>query len=516
MDIEVVSNNRRIIKNSIFLLSRTIFLTLVTLYTLREVIAILGPKEFGLYTVVFGIVVMFTFINSAMMSATQRYLSIAIGKNQIQEIRNNFYCSLIIHLILAIFLAMIIYLLRDCFLYKVLDVKGYQREAIVIYNLAIFSIFFSILQVPFSALITAYEKMQAFAYLAVFEGLAKLIVVYLLVLFNYNKVIMYSVFLTTISFALLLMNILYCYVNFKQVLKSVNLKVVKLKYMIKGMLNFIGWSLIGNLSIVMRNQGSNILLNMFFGLVVNTAFAISLTIMAAISALVASVSNAINPQIFKTYAEGDINKFYNLISSGTRYYIYFLSLIVIPLVFFMEFILDLWLNTYTKETVAFCQLILIVVLIDSFSVLLTSGIQANGKIKWNQIVTGLLLCSPVPVTYFLYKYNYPMNSVFYVIILASFLSIFAKLYFIWNLTKYSFSGYFFNVLTPGILVVLVNTLLMYLISRIAEMPNKIYEFLITIGLFGFLGLLSIYILGLNQVEKSRLNSYFLRIKSLYF
>lgn len=510
------SNDKRIVKNSIFLLTRTIFLTLVTLYTLREVISILGVKEFGLYTVVFGIVTMFTFINSAMMSATQRYFSIAIGRGKTQEIRNNFYCGLYIHIVLAIFLAGGIYFLKDYFLNNILNVDDYKKEAVVIYHLAIISVFISLLQIPFSALITAYERMQAFAYLAIFEGLAKLAVVYLLVFYDYNKVMLYSLFLTIISFLIFLLHVFYCYINFKKIITLVDHKILELRKMIKGILSFMVFSLIGNLSIIMRNQGANILLNVFFGLVVNAAFAISLTIMAAISALLASVSNAINPQIFKTYAEGNVKKFYNLISSGTKYYIYFLSLLIIPLVFFMDFILDLWLNAYTEQTVVFCQLILIVVLVDSFSVLLTSGIQANGNIKWNQIVTGLLLCSPVPITYFFYKYDYPVNSIFYIIILVSFLSIFAKLYFICNLTKYSFSDYFFNVLIPGILVILVNTLLMYLISIIIEMPNKIYEFLITIVLFGFLGLLFIYILGLNKVEKSRLNSYFLRIKSLYF
>lgn len=510
------SNNRRIVKNSIFLLTRTIFLTLVTLYTLREVIKILGVKEFGLYTVVFGIVTMFTFINSAMMSATQRYFSIAIGGGKRQEIRNNFYCGLYIHIFIAIILSGGIYLLKDFFLNNILSINGYEKEALVVYHLAIISIFISLLQIPFSALITAYEKMQAFAYLSIFEGLLKLAVVYFLVFFDYNKVILYSLFLTIISLLIFLLHILYCYINFKKSISLVNLKFLELKRMVKGILNFMVWSLIGNLSIILRNQGANILLNVFYGLIVNAAFAISLTVMAAINALVASVSNAINPQIFKTYAEGNINKFYNLISNGTKYYIYFLSLLVIPLVFFMEFILDLWLKTYTKQTVEFCQLILIVVLVDSFSILLTSGIQANGNIKWNQIVTGILLCTPVPVTYFLYKYDYPVNSIFYIIIMVSFLSIFAKLYFINNLTKYSVNSYFLNVLIPGLLVVFGNTFLMYVILKIIGMPNQIYEFLLILFIFAFFAIFMVYFLGLNTTEKSKVKACYFRIRNSYF
>ena len=144
-----------------------------------------------------------------------------------------------------------------------------------------------------------------------------------------------------ISFLIFLIHVLYCFCNFNKIVRGGAFEIIESKKMIKEMLNFIGWSLIGNLSIVMRNQGANILLNVFFGLVVNAAFAISLTVMTAIGSLIASVSNAINPQIFKAYAEGNLNKFYTLISSGTRYYIYFLSLIIVPLVFFMEFILNI-------------------------------------------------------------------------------------------------------------------------------------------------------------------------------
>ena len=504
------SNNKRIIKNSIFLLSRTIFLTIVTLYTLREVISILGAKEFGLYTVVFGVVTMFAFINSAMMSATQRYLSIAIGKDNTQEIKNTFYGGLFIHIILAIFLSIIIYMLKEYFLNKVLNVHGYQDEAVFIYFFAIISIFISLLQVPFSALITAYEKMQAFAYLAIFEGLSKLAVVYLLVFFDNNKVVVYSLFLTIISFFVFLIHVIYCYVNFNKIMGDIQFKIDEIKKMIQRMLNFIGWSLIGNLSIVMRNQGANILLNIFFGLLVNAAFAISLTVMIAISTLVASVSNAINPQIFKTYAEGSINKFYELISSGTRYYIYFLSLLIIPLIFFMEFLLNLWLNNYPDYTVSFCQFLLIVVLLDSFSILLTSGIQANGNIKWNQIVTGILLCIPIPITYALYREGLSVNSMFYMLVLVSTISIFTKLFFICKLTNYKFLNYIYHVLFPCIFIILINLTLMYGLIKAIGMPLDIYDFVILLITFGLFGVLSILIFGLNLKEKNKLKIYFFK------
>lgn len=501
-------NNKRIVKNSIFLLSRTIFLTIVTLYTLREVISILGEKEFGLYNVVFGIVAMFAFINSAMMSATQRFLSISIGRNKTNGVRNTFYCSLLIHLVLAVLVGIFIYLLKDYFLNKVLNINGYLNEAIVVYHFAIISIAISFLQVPFSALITAYEKMQAFAYLAIFEGFSKLAVVYLLIYLNYNKVVLYSFFLMIISFLIFLIHVLYCFCNFNKIVRGGEFEIVESKKMIKGMLNFIGWSLIGNLSIVMRNQGANILLNVFFGLVVNAAFAISLTVMTAIGSLIASVSNAINPQIFKAYAEGNLNKFYTLISSGTRYYIYFLSLIIVPLVFFMEFILNIWMNSYPSHTVLFCQLMLVVVLVDSFSILLTSGIQANGNIKWNQIITGSLLCFPLPIAYFLYKSEFSVNSIFYIFIFVSVVSIFTKLYFIQILTRYNLLNYLYQVFLPSVFVVAINSFLMYSLIKVIGMPTHFFESILFLALFGFLAILLILIFGLNSIEKNKLKVYF--------
>ena len=504
------SNNKRIVKNSIFLLSRTVFLTLVTLYTLREVMSILGAEEFGLYTVVFGVVAMFSFLNSTMMSATQRFLSIAIGKNEIEEIKNNFYCSFFIHVFLSIFLITIIYLLKDYLLNDILNINGYQKEASLIYNFAIFSIFISLLQVPFSALITAYEKMQAFAYLAIFEGLAKLMVVYFLVFFDYDKVITYSLCLTVITFFVFIINMLYCYVNFKEVLNNFSFKIQKIKLMFSKMLNFIGWSLIGNLSIVMRNQGSNILLNIYFGLIVNTAFAISLTVMGAISALVASVSNAINPQVFKLYAKGSLDKFYNLILNGTKYYIYFLSLIITPIIFYMELILNIWLSEYPLYTVLFCQLMLILVVIDSFSILLTTGIQANGNVKFNQIVTGVLLCLPIPVTYYLFEIDFPVGTILYVFLVSSFLSIFTKLYFICRLTDFVFLKYINKVLLPGLMIIIFNFVLMYILINIIKTSYDFFDIILCFMLFYLLSPFAIFLVGLSSEEKISLKNIFFK------
>lgn len=506
----MISNNKRIVKNSFFLLSRTIFLTLITLYTLREVISILGADGFGLYTVVFGVVTMFAFINSAMMSATQRYLSFEIGKNNAEDVKKTFLSSILIHAILAITLSIVIFLFKDFFINNVLNVKNFKVEAGYIYNFAIISIFISILQVPFSALITAYEKMQAFAYLAIFEGVSKLLVVYLLLYFNYNKVVLYSLFLTLTNIVIFLLHVFYCKLNFSKVINILSLKFSEVKPLLSGMLGFIGWSLIGNLSVVMRNQGANILLNVFFGLIVNAAFTISMTMMSAISTLVSAVSNAINPQIYKRYAENNIIEFFKIINFGTKYYMYMVSVIVFPLIFCMDYILNLWLKDIPEHTIDFCQIVLILVLVDSFSSLIISAIQATGNIRGTQIFVGSLLLINLPMSFFLFVVGFSEISIFYTSIGVSLAAFFVRMWFFVKLTDYKFNSYIKEVFIP---VVFVQILILVFISIwfvFLGKPNDIYDLIIFILLSGCYNISLVYMVGLSQSEKVKLKKMLIK------
>lgn len=506
----MISNNKRIVKNSIFLLSRTVFLTLITLYTLREVISILGADGFGLYSVVFGVVTMFAFINGAMMSATQRYLGFAIGRNNVEDIKNTFLSSIFIHTILAISLGFLIFILKDFFINNILNVEKFKEEAGYIYNLAVISIFISILQVPFSALITAYEKMQAFAYLAIMEGIFRLLVVYLLLYFDYNKVILYSLFLTLISIVVFFLHILYCFLSFTKVINIFSLKISEIKPLLSRMLNFMGWSLIGNLSVVMRNQGANILLNIFFGLIVNAAFTISMTVMSAIGSLISSVSNAINPQIYKRYAENNIIEFFKIINFGTKYYMYMVSVIVFPLVFSMEYILNLWLKDLPEYAIDFCQIALILILIDSFSVFIISAIQATGNIRGTQIFIGSLLLINLPISFFLFFLGFAAISIFYTSIGISLAAFFVRIWFFVKLTDYNFKIYIKEVFIPVSIVQVLILIFIFIWFVFLGKINDIYNFISFILLTGCYSLLLVYRVGLSKREKVKLKQMLIK------
>lgn len=506
MDIEVVSNNKRIVKNSIFLLSRTAFLTLVTLYTLREVMSIIGAEGFGLYTVVFGVVAMFAFVNNALLAGTQRFLSIDIGKNDLSRVKNTFISSIYIHIIASLFICSLIYLLRDYLLDNILNIKFYKNEALIVYNFAILSIFISILQVPFSSLITAYEKMQAFAYLAIIDGLLKLLAIYFLSLFDFNKVVFYSFLLTLVSLLMFFIHILYCYFSFSKVMIFNFIELNKLKSLMKNMLQFMGWNLIGNLSVVMRNQGANVVLNIFFGLMINAAFAISLTVMGAISTLLSSVSNAINPQIYKNYAKENFKSYFNLIDYGTKFCMICISIVVFPLIYCMEYILKIWLKIVPDHAVQFTQLGLILVLIESFSVLIISAIQATGNIRGTQITVGTLLIFNIPISYGLFFLGFSSKIIFITPICIAIIAFFVRMFFLIELTNYKFKNYVIKVFIPVFFIQLFMLFGMLIYNYSFGIPNELSEFIYFIISFGIYSIILAYLIGLNESDKLKIKS----------
>lgn len=498
-----------ILKNSIFLFFRTIFLLIIGLYTIRELLSVLGVHEFGLFNVVYGVATLFTFINGALMVGTQRYLSYDLGENNIKKLSNTFLMSCIIHIIMAIFVAFCLFFLKDFFIRDMLNIDGFLNQTNIIYYFAILSVFISIIQIPFVALITAYEKMQAFAYLALFEGTMKLLAVYLLLFFNFHKVVIYSIFITIISFFTLMLYFLYSYRNLREVFSISSIKIMYIKENIKKMSSFMGWSLIGNLAVVGQNQGTAILLNMFFGILMNSAFAITMTVIGCMNTLLASVSNAIKPQIFKTYAERNFNEFFILLTNGTKYYVYLMVALVFPIYFCVDEILIFWLKDVPKYTEIFCRLMLVVVIIEAFSSMLLVGIQATGNIKINQIVLGCLLLLNLPVSYFFLKIGHSPEIVFYVSIVISTIVFFVRLIIVNIILKYDIKLFLIKVLGPTLIFMIILFPVLYFIDNfISNFFYGNWGLIINLFFMEVIVLLVFYLFFLDNEIKNKLKINF--------
>jgi len=428
----------------------------VTLYTSRVVLNTLGVSDYGAYSVIGGVVATFGFFRMAMASATQRFLSFEIGTGNLTKLKQTFCATVNIHLGIAVLILLLAETIGLWFVNHRLNIDHGRMEAVNwVYQFSIFSFMVSVVQVPYNALIIARERMNVYASYSIIEVLLKLAIVYLLVISPYDKLKTYAVLMFGVTVLIALMYRIYCIRHFRE-------SKYKFYYnadLYRTLMSYSGWSLFGNIAAVARVQGSNIILNLFFGTAINAAYGITSQINSTTKLFVSNFQAALNPQIIKSYAQRDFKQNHKLIFQGAKLSFFLLFLIVCPIWFNIDFILKVWLKNPPEYTSIFVQLALINLLIDCISGPLMIGIQATGKIKWYQIVVGLFILSDLPITYYLIKeYNEPILS-YVVTTTITFFSLFLRLYFLKKDVLVNIFSFFKQVLLKVILVVFLCMLL---------------------------------------------------------
>lgn len=405
------ANNKRIAKNTLLLYVRTLFIMLITLYTSRVILNTLGVSDYGIYNVVGGVVAMFGFINGSMSSATQRYITFALGKGDMKNLQKVFSTALQIHFLIAILILLLGETVGLWFLYEKMQIPTDRMDsAFWVLQCSILSTVVMIISVPYNADIIAHEKMSAFAYISILEALLKLAVVYALSLSPYDKLIFYAFLILAVQLL-----IRFCYNNYchRHFFES-KYKHIWDKSLFKEMTNFAGWSMFGNLASVLFGQGLNMLLNVFFGPVVNAARAVSVQVQNAIQQFVGNFQMALNPQITKTYAKGEMKEMHQLMFRSARFSFYLLFLLSLPVLFETNFILTIWLKTVPENTVIFLRIMICTSLIYTLANPMIIANQATGKVKKYQAVCGTILLMILPISYICLKLGCPAYSVFIV------------------------------------------------------------------------------------------------------
>lgn len=402
-----------------------LFLLGINLFASREILAALGVVDFGIYNVVGGFVTMFTMISGAMSTATQRFISFEIGKGKEGHIKQTFSTAVIIH----IFLALIVFCVAETIgLWFVNTQMSFPTERYVaanwVYQFSILTFLINIVSVPYNASIIAYEKMSVFASVSIFEAIAKLGIVYLIIWFPGDKLILYAVLLALIAIVIRVIYGFYCNKHFDEcrcTWKSD--KNVRSK-----MMSFVSWNLIGSLSGVLKEQGINVLLNIFFGATVNAARGLAFQVNNAIHGFVANFQIAMNPQIVKTYASGNKDEMFKIVFVGSKFSYMLVLTLSLPVIIEAPFILRLWLKAVPDYTAIFLRLVLISALIESFSGPLIASMHASGKVRDYQIVVGGLSLLTLPFAYLVLKiYPEPYLAMVVGVVMAV-LCLFARLY----------------------------------------------------------------------------------------
>lgn len=493
-----MSKSKTIVKNTLFLYVRMILTLSVGLITSRIVLNALGVEDFGIYSLVGGIVSFFTFMNSAMSSATQRYLSFDIGKEDVNQIQKTFNATLNIHFFIAFLVLLLSETIGLWFLNNKLNIpEARMYAANWVYQFSVFSAIFGIIQVPYNALLIAREHMKVYAYVSIVESLLKLGAVFILLIYGDDKLIFYAFLLFLVSFIVRMIYKYYCKMKFPES----KYKFYFEKSYYRELFSFTGWSLFGNIANVARGQGSNILLNVFFGAVLNAAYGIAMQIQFLIKVFVQNFQVAINPQIIKSYAKGDVEESLNLIFKSAKISFFLMFIIGFPIIINIDYVLELWLKTVPEYTSTFAVFVLVNILIETLSNPLMMGAQATGKIKWYQIILGSLIFLCLPISYFLLRiYNNP-TIVFWTMIYINFISLFIRIYFLKRLMGLNI-GFFFKDIFLNIFMFLLVVLSMYFIVWKPFLLFEPWINFITSSIFVTLtNLIAAVYFGINKSER---------------
>lgn len=402
MSNQTSQNNKRIAKNTLLLYVRMLFGMIVSFYTSRVILSVLGVSDFGINNVVGGVAAMFSFLNSSLAGATSRFLTFELGRGNKLMLKETFSAAFTIHVVLAIIVFILcetigLWLLE----FKLVIPENRMYAARVLFQLSTVSTLLGVTQVPFGASIIAHEKMNIYAYLGILDIILKLFIVYLITISPFDKLISYGVMYFIISMIMLIIYRMYAIKKFDEC----SMRLSRDKSKIVPMLKFSGWDLYGNLSVMLRGQGINVLQNMFWGPTVNAATGIANQILNAILGFSNNFLTAVRPQIVKTYAQGNIHEMQLLVERSSKFSFLLLFFISFPCFIELPFVLDVWLEVVPSYSIQFARWSLVFNWIVTLFLPLMYVIHATGRVKRISLINGSLYVLVLPITYIVYKLN---------------------------------------------------------------------------------------------------------------
>lgn len=467
------SDNARIAKNTILLYIRMVFILCVSLYTSRVVLNALGIEDFGIYNVVGGVISMFSFICSAMSATSQRYLSYEIGRNNITQLGIVFNCTVLVHLILSFAVLLLGETLGLWFVMTQLVIPEERfHAAVFVYHISIITAIVSFMSVPFNADIIAHEKMSAFAYISIFEILLKLLIALLITIAPIDKLIFYAS-------ALLISQVLViiCYISFaRKYFTETHSRFIVNVPLLKKMCSFAGWSFIGNLAGMLYSQGINILLNVFFGPVVNAARGIAIQIQGALQQFVGNFQMAINPQITKNFASNNFEQMHSLMFRSARFSFCLLFIPALPVLLEIEYILHIWLGQVPSSTALFARIMICISLTYTIANPCLIANQATGHVKRYQIWVTSLILMILPISYISLKLRAPAYSVFIIQLLLELIAMIPRMLILRKDIKLPIRLYLSNMYIPIFGVIAVSIIIPYITHKV--MTYGFYRFIV--------------------------------------
>lgn len=508
-----VIDSKRIAKNTLFLYFRMGLTIIVNLYTVRVIWEVLGVDNYGIYNVVGGIVLMFQFLNNAMVASSQRFISYELGSGNIERLKNVFAISLRVHYILGVG----IYLLGETiglwFLNCRLNIPlDRMFAANCVYQCSLLAFFVSVISVPYNSCIVAHEHMKVYGYMSILDVVLRLIAVFLLVIIPFDKLISYAVLMLVVQIIIRLLYQVYCRIHY------IECKYVRAndKGLMKDMFAFAGWSFVGNMGFSLRDPALNMILNIFFNVAMNAAKGIANQVTTALNGFTSSFTMALNPQIIKSYAVGDRDSMMQLVFRGCKFSFLLVCVLVIPIMVCCRELLEVWLGSVEPYTVGFINIMLIAVMVDSMVGPITTSLQAIGDIRKFQIVIAIIMLLCIPAAWIWLKIDAFPYAVVIVSLISSIVALIARLLLLREQIVFSLRDFLLTVVCrcyPSALVA-------YIICE--WLKNTVSQYIINsqlLYLFGFIVVecfivILIGLISLTSIERKKVfQMIFKRIKT---
>ncbi len=489
------ANNKRIAKNTLLLYFRMFITMTVTLYTSRVIINALGIEDYGIFNVVSGVVSMMGILNGAMSVSTQRYLTFELGKNNTERLKQVFSMCFNIYMILVIIIIILAETIGLWFLNNELIIPENRINAANwIYQFAILSCICSLITNPFNACIISHEKMNIYAYVSILDVVLKLSAAYIILIIESDKLIIYGFIIFLIHLIMTSIYYVYCVNKFTECRYSFYWE----KPLFKELVSYSGWNLFGSAAGLVKGQGLNILLNMFFNPAVNASRGIAFQISNAINLFFTNFYTAVRPQITKYYAQGDLDNMFKLVFHSSKQSYYLILIISLPIIIEAPFIIDLWLGQTPEYVVIFTQLIIAITAIDAMANPLMTTAHATGNIKLYQSVVGTMIILNIPISYLFLKQGFSPVIVFDISIVISIICLFTRLWIVKRLVNFPVKDYIKNVLLVAIVVTLISIIIP--IALHCYLKHSFISTIIVCVSSIVSTLLSIYLIGLKDNE----------------
>lgn len=498
IEMDISENNRRIIRNTLFLYFRMFFTMLINLFTVRIVLRALGVEDYGIYNVIGGVVSMFSILGGSLASGTQRFLAFELGKKDYIRLKEVFNMTVIVYWIVSFIVLILLETLGLWFVnYKMNIPSDRILAANYIFQFSMLSFLVNMISIPYNALIIARERMTAFAYIGILEASLKLLCSILLWKVIYDKLIVHSILILLVTILIRCIYQIYCKRNMPESKFCFFWDVI----LCKSLLIYSGWNMIGSLALLLRNQGINIVLNLFFGPLVNAAHAIAQQVNGAISQLATNIYTSTRPQIVKYYANNDFSQMWNLVYISSKFSYYLLLLLCLPIFFLIDHILYLWLGEVPGNTVLITRLLILNLLIESMTNQIVAVFQAANKLRKCQSYSSSVLLFNVPVSYLLLRLFDNVAIPYLISIFLSIVYIGVQMYIAKDEIQLNVTEYTKRVMIKVFVVTILSSILPFILLYVLE-GGIFYQMIVFCMVSFFSSIFAIWFIGLTENERS--------------